>query len=208
MTLQRMAASAGLVVGLATAAWGVATTAGTAAASAGTGPPNVGLAASRSVQPVSSQDRTFIDQASQINLTEISLGRYMRTHAITAIAKNLGASYARDHAAAQASLRALASRLHATLPTTPGGQNESTVDRVEAQKGRNMDVAFAKTSVIGHQAAISIFRKEESAGSNPAVKAYAARYLPMLQMHLRLAEHAESVLHVPGVGRHDPEAGH
>jgi hypothetical protein len=49
----------------------------------------------------------------------------------------------------------------------------------------------------GHQTAIAIFRKEQSAGSNPAVKTYAARYVPMLQTHLRLAEHAESVLHVP-----------
>jgi putative membrane protein len=200
MTLQKMAATAGLAVGLATAGWGVAATAGTAAAGASTRAPNAGLAASRTVQPVSSQDRMFMDQASQINLTEISLGRYTRVHGITATAKNLGASYARDHTAAQASLRALALRLHATLPTTPGGQNESVVARVEAQKGTNMDVVFVKASVSGHQAAIAIFRKEESAGSNPAAKTYAARYLPMLQMHLRQAEHAQSALHVPGAG--------
>jgi putative membrane protein len=194
MTLHRIAASAGLAAGLATASWGIAATAGTAAASASTRAPNVGLAASRIAQPVSSQDRTFMGQASQINLTEISLGKYEHAHATTTTAKRLGASYAHDHTAAQASLKKLALRLHVTLPTAPGGHNQSMVARIEAQKGAHADVAFAKASVGGHQAAIAIYRKEESTGSNPAVKAYAAQYLPMLQAHLRLAEHAESVL--------------
>jgi putative membrane protein len=194
MTLQKMAASAGLAVGLVTAGLGVAATAGTAAAGASTRAANASLAASRTAQPVSSQDRMFMNQASQINLTEISLGRYMQAHATTRTAKNLGGSYARDHTAAQASLRALALRLHVTLPTRPGVQLESMVARVEAQKGRNRDVAFARASVSGHQTAIAIFRKDESAGSDPPVKAYAARYLPMLQTHLKLAEHAESVM--------------
>lgn len=196
MTLQKMAVSAGLAVSLAAAGWGVAATAGNAAASASTGAASASLAASRTAQPVSSQDRMFMDQASQINLTEISLGRYTQAHATTTTARNLGARYARDHTAAQSSLRALAMRLRVTLPTTPGVEHESMVARVEAQKGSNMDAAFARASVSGHQTAIAIFRKEESAGSNPAVKAYAAHSLPMLQMHLRLAEHAESVLRV------------
>jgi putative membrane protein len=194
MTLHRIAASAGLAIGLVTASLGIVATAGTAAAGASNRAPDVGIAASRSSQSVSSQDRTFMDQASQINLTEISLGKYMHTHATTTTAKTLGATYAHDHIGAQASLKKLAVRLHVTLPTTPGAHNQSTVAHIESQKGTNADVAFAKASVSGHQAAIAIFTKEESAGSNPAVKAYAAHYLPMLRAHLRLAEHAESVI--------------
>lgn len=196
MTLHKMAASAGVAVGLVTAGWGLAAAAGTPAAAASTPAANASPAASRTAHPVSRQDRMFLDQASQINLTEISLGRYMQAHATTTTAKTLGATYARDHTAAQADLRALASRLHVTLPATPGAQLEALVARVEAQKGRSRNVAFAEVSVTGHQAAIAIFRKEESTGSNPAVKAYAAHYLPMLQTHLRLAQHLESVLHV------------
>jgi putative membrane protein len=198
MTLQKMTASAALAAGLATAGWGMSATAGTAVAvaDASTRAANASLTASRTTEPVSSQDRMFMDQASRINLAEISLGRYMQADATTTTAKNLGGRYARDHTAAQARLRELALRLHAALPATPGAQLESMVARVEARKGRNRDLAFARASVSGHQTAIAIFRKEESAGSNPAVKTYAARYLPMLQAHLRLAEHAESVLRV------------
>lgn len=196
MTLQKVAAIAGLAVGLVAAGSGVAATTGAAAASASTSPANFGLAASPTAQPVSSQDRTFMDEASQINLAEISLGRYIQAHGTTATAKDLGARYVRDHTAAQAKLRALAARLKVSLPVTPGPQLQSVAARVEAQKGKSTDVAFARASVSGHKAAIAVFKKEERAGSNASVKAYAAGYLPMLEMHLKLAEHTESVLHV------------
>jgi len=194
MTLQKTAASVGLMVSVAAAGLAMAVPVAGAAAAASTRTADASLAAHGIARPISSQDRTFMDEASQINLTEISLGSYMRAHATTSVAKNLGASYARDHTAAQANLRALALRLHVTLPTTPGLESESLAARIEAQTGQSMDAAFAKASVGGHKAAIAIFKKEESAGSNPAVKAYAARYLPMLQMHLRWAEHAESAI--------------
>jgi putative membrane protein len=135
-----------------------------------------------------------MDQASQINLTEISLGKYELAHGTSTTAKRLGATYAHDHIKAQADLKKLALRLHVTLPTTPGGHDKSAEDRIEAEKGAEAGIAFAKASVSGHQAAIAVFKKEETAGSNPVVKAYAAEYLPMLQTHLSLAEHAESVL--------------
>ncbi|HXB50091.1 MAG TPA: DUF4142 domain-containing protein [Streptosporangiaceae bacterium] len=196
MTLQKMAACAGIAVGLAAASSGIAATAGAAAAGASVSAANAGPAASRTAQPVSRQDRMFMDEASQINLTEISLGGYMQAHATATAAKNLGGRYVRDHTAAQANLRALARRLHVTVPTTPSAQFKSMLAGVEGQKGRNLDVAFAKASVSGHQTAIAIFRKEEAAGSNSSVKAYASHYLPMLQMHLRLAKQAESALHV------------
>lgn len=191
-----MAAGAWLAVGLATASWGIAAISVTATAGASTTTANARLAAIRTAQSVSSQDRTFMNQASQINLTEISLGRFMRAHATATVAKDLGGMYARDHTAAQASLRALAGRLHVTLPAKPGAQLESMVARIEAQPGKFRNIAFVATSVGSHQAAIAIFRKEESAGTNPAVRAYAVHYLPTLQAHLRLARHAESVLGV------------
>jgi len=137
-----------------------------------------------------------MDQASQINLTEISLGKYMHAHATNTALRNLGARYARDHTAAQASLRPLAASLGLTVPKAPNTQLRSMVAKVESLKGKDMDVAFANISVSGHEAAIDIFKKEESAGSNAAVKAYAAKYLPMLRTHLRMAKDAESMLGV------------
>ena len=181
MTLKRMAVHGAFAVGMAVAGVGIA---GTAAAGAST------------ARPVSSQDRMFMNQASQINLTEIALGRYVKVHATTTAVKNLGGSYAHDHSAAQARLASLALRLRVTLPTAPGRPHQSMVTRIEAQTGRKLDVAFAKASVSGHRAAIAIFRTEENAGSNPAVKAYASHYLPMLRTHLKWAEHAESAMGV------------
>ena len=154
MTMQKMAARAALAVGLAAAGWGMASTARTPAAGASTGPAHVSLAASRAARPASSQDRIFMKQATQINLTEIALGRYMQAHATTATTTHLGATYARDHAAAQASLRALAARLRVRLPTMPGVQLGSLAARVEAAQGRSRDVprvCCVEAVVLGRQ---------------------------------------------------------
>jgi putative membrane protein len=175
---------------------GAVVAAGTEVAGASTWTTHVSLAGSRAADPVSSQDRMFMDQASQINQAEISLGRYMQAHATTTAAKTLGAAYARDHAAAQARLQELALRLHVSLPATAGAHLQTVITRVEAQKGKNRDIAFATASITGHRTAIAVFGKEGSSGGNPAVRAYAARYLPMLRKHLRLAEHAVSVIQV------------
>ncbi len=197
MKLQKIAACAGLAVGLATAGCSASATSGKAAAGHTTRAATASPAAARTTKTVSSQDRTFMDEASQINLTEISLGGYMQAHATMTAVKDLGARYATDHTAAQTDLRALAARLHVTLATTPGAKNDAVVTAVEAQKGKAMDIAFASASVSGHKTAIAIFKKEESAGSDAAVKAYAAKYLPMLEEHLKLAEHTESALRTP-----------
>src|SRR5215469_17067238 len=117
MALQKMAARAALATGIAMTSLGIAATVGGAGVGSSATAANASMAAGRIASRVSSQDRMFMDQASQINLTEISLGRYMRAHATTMTAKKLGGRYARDHTAAQARLRALATRLHVTLPT-------------------------------------------------------------------------------------------
>lgn len=196
MTIRKTAASAGLTAGLAAAGWAAVATAAPATSGASTVAATSGTAAS-SAAPVSSQDRMFMDQTSQVNLAEITLGTYVQDHATTATARNVAARYVHDHSTAQASLRKLAAGLHVTLPAAPSAQQKSMAAQVKAQTGKHLDMAFAKASVLGHQQAIAKFKKEQSAGSNPAVKAYAAHYLPVLQTHLSLAEHAASALGVP-----------
>src|SRR5258708_32103432 len=132
--MKKVAAGAGLAVGRATAGWGISAIAGTAVAGASTSAPNASLAASRTAQPVSSQDRTFMDQASEINLTEISLGRYMQAHSTTTSAKNLGGIYARDHIATKDRLLLLPPRPTVTLPRRPGAQLEPLLVQFRADR--------------------------------------------------------------------------
>jgi putative membrane protein len=180
MTLSKRAASAGLVVGLATACCGLFAGLGTAVAAAS--------------PALSSQDRSFLAAAAQANLVEISLSQQVEPRAVTASVKDLAARYVRDHTTALTGLRQLAAQLQVSLPTAPSAQQDTEAAQIESQTGKNLDVTFAKASVLAHQQAVALFKQEASAGSDPSVKTFASNAMPMLEMHLSLAEKAESAV--------------
>ena len=39
-----------------------------------------------------------------------------------------------------------------------------------------------------HKAAVSLFQRYAKGGDNPDLKAFAAKYLPVVQMHLKMAQ--------------------
>jgi putative membrane protein len=165
-------------------------TAAAAQASAGNG---TAVLAGTSV--VSSQDRTFMAAAAQANIAEISIS----SNVVQRVAEPLdsvAARYVTDHTAALAQLRKLAAGLGVGLPNSPSSQQLSEAGQIESQSGRNLNVAFARASVIAHEQAIALFKQESSLGSNAQVKAYASDAMPMLNMHLDLAEQAATELGV------------
>ena len=191
MTLRKWVASAGLVVGLAAAGGSLSAVAGTAVAAPS---PARGVSADVANTTVSSQDRSFMTQAAQANLAEISLSQQVEQLATTKTVKNLAATYVSNHTTALAGLRQLAAQLQVSLPTSPSAQQQAEAAQIEAQSGKNLDITFAKASVLAHQQAIALFTQEVSAGSSPQVKSFASSAMSMLNMHLSLAEHAESAL--------------
>jgi putative membrane protein len=47
---------------------------------------------------------------------------------------------------------------------------------------------YAQTQQQGHQQAASLFQSYSTSGDNPALKAWAGKTLPTLQMHLQMAQ--------------------
>jgi putative membrane protein len=193
MTLRKRVASAGLIVGLA-AACCLSAAAGTAIAAAS---PARGVTTDVANTTVSSQDRSFMTQAAQANLAEISLSEQVQPLATTKIVKNLAATYVSNHTTALAGLRQLAAQLQVSLPTAPTAQQQAEAAQIETQSGKNLDITFAKASGLAHQQAIALFEQEVSAGSDLQVKSFASNAMSMLNMHLSLAEQAESALGTP-----------
>jgi putative membrane protein len=191
MTLSKRAASAGLVVGLATACSGLSAALGSAVAAAS---PARGATAAAASPVLSSQDRSFLAAAAQANLAEISLSQQVEPRAVTASAKDLAARYVSDHTTALGGLRQLATQLQVPLPAAPSAQQDAELAQIESQTGKNLDITFAKASVLAHQQAIALFKQEVSAGSDPLVQTFASDAMPMLEMHLSLAEQAESAV--------------
>jgi putative membrane protein len=95
----------------------------------------------------------------------------------------------RDHSKANQELKQLAASKGIRLPHRPNAHQRMLIRRLARLSGRHFDCAYMTVQVRAHLQAIAIFRREVRHGHNPAVRAYTARTLPVLKMHLRMARH-------------------
>jgi putative membrane protein len=108
----------------------------------------------------------------------------------------VAARYVSDHTKALAELRQLSAILNVPIPASPSSQQLAEASQIESQSGTNLAVAFAQASIVAHEQAIALFQQEVTDGSNWKVRDYASAAMPMLNMHLKLAEQAASELGV------------
>ena len=160
-----------------------------------TAAPARGAVARPGTAAVSDQDRAFMTAAAQANIAEISISKAVELR-VTEPLDGVAARYVSDHTTALAALRQLASGLGVAIPDAASAQQQAEASQIESQSGRNLNVAFARASVIAHQQAIVLFRQEVAAGSNWQLRDYASAAMPTLDNHLSMAEQAASELGV------------
>ncbi len=192
MKLRRRAGAGLLAAGLAAVSFAMSAVLAIPAAQASPAKPWTAVAAG---SVLSSQDRTFMAAAAQANIAELSISLNVEQR-VTEPLNSVAARYVTDHTAALASLRKLAAQLGVAVPARPSSQQQAEASQIEGLSGRNLAVGFAQASVIAHQQAIALFRQEANAGINAKVKAYASDAIPMLNLHLSLAEQAAHELGV------------
>ena len=158
--------------------------------------PAQGATARPATLTVSDQDRAFMAAAAQANIAEISISKNVELRVAEPL-DSVAGRYVSDHSTALAELRQLAAGLGVPIPASPGSQQLAEAAQIESQSGHNLNVAFAQASVIAHEQTIVLFQQEAALGSNWKAKDYASAALPMLNMHLSLAEQAASELGVP-----------
>jgi len=181
-----------LALGLAAACFAISAALVTAAAVAS---PAQGATARAAGLTVSGQDRAFMAAAAQANIAELSISKNVEFRVAEPL-DSVAARYVSDHTTALAELRQLAAGLGVAIPASPGSQQQAEAAQIESQSGHNLNVAFAQASVIAHEKAILLFRQEAVLGRNWQVKDYASAAMPMLKMHLSLAQQAASELGV------------
>lgn len=73
-------------------------------------------------------------------------------------------------------------------------KNQVTKDRLSKLNGAAFDREYMSDMVKDHRADVAEFEKEANTARDPDVKAFAAKTLPTLQEHLRLAEATQNGL--------------
>jgi putative membrane protein len=136
---------------------------------------------------LSAGDRTFVREAAMAGMAEVELGRLATEKASNADVKQFGQRMVDDHGKANDELKAAASQKQITLPTEPGPSHKAAHNRLSELSGAEFDRAYMARMVTDHNQAVQLFTRESKMGRDADLKAWAAKTLPTLQEHQKMA---------------------
>jgi putative membrane protein len=165
-----------------------------------------------SAESISPQDQHFVNQAWDINTTEIRLGNTVETKATESSVKSFGKRMIADHTKLNHSLAKLADDEHATLPKSLDKSDEDLIANLSKLSGSDFDKHYISAMIHGHTEAVAAFETEAKEDPHTAVSKWAAESLPTIKTHLALAEKTgkeigvEAPISVPMVHSTAPKA--
>jgi len=133
-------------------------------------------------------DAQFPMQASMIDLAEINLGRLAARQAGSADVKQFGQRMVDDHSKASREMLAVASKKGLTAARTMDAMHQALATRLLGLRGAEFDREYMMHMVEGHRMAVALYEAESQNGKDPDVKAFAAKTLPIVREHLKMAQ--------------------
>lgn len=133
-------------------------------------------------------DRSFMTQATYINLAEISTGTLAAQRGTHGEVKAYGTLMINDHNNAQQELASIATAVGFTLPADTDEEHKAMGLMLSGLSGDAFDSTYLYKMVEGHDEAIALFEDENANGSNPSLKEYTSAKLPALKHHRMMAD--------------------
>jgi putative membrane protein len=138
--------------------------------------------AGKAASKLSATDKTFMMNAAKGGMMEVEWGKLAAQNGQNADVKKFGNRMVTDHSKANSELMALAKEEGVSLPgaKSPGKWKS--------------DKDYMDMMVKDHQQDLAEFQKEAQNGTDPDVKAFAAKGAKMVNAHLKLAQETQAKL--------------
>ena len=134
--------------------------------------------------PAKMDDKKFAKNAAMGGMVEVELGKLATQKASSDAVKQFGQKMVDDHTKANDELKQIASQDNLTLPTALDKKHQMMVDKMGSLSGAAFDKAYVKDMVKDHEKDVKEFQVESDSGTDPNVKQFATKTLPVLQGHL------------------------
>ena len=132
-------------------------------------------------------DQMFAEKAAIGGMTEVEAGKIALQKSSNEKVKAFAQQLVTDHSKAGEELKAAASQEGITIPSTIDAEHQAALDHLQGLSGDQFDAAFKKHMVDDHRKDVAMFEKESTSGQTP-VDQFAAKTLPTLKKHLKMAE--------------------
>lgn len=133
-------------------------------------------------------DADFLVAAAETDLEEVQLGKLAQQKGVNADVKAHGKMMEAEHTKASAELKILAAAKSISIPAALTEDGQEAYNKLNDKKSADFDKAYADFMVDGHKKAIEKFEKNWERTTDPEIKAWAAKTLETLKMHLQHSE--------------------
>ena len=136
----------------------------------------------------STQD--FVTRAAVSDMFEIESSKLAQANAANEKTKAFAAKMVKDHTTTSTELKALLSggKVKADLPAAMDASHKSKIEKLQGLKSKDFDKQYNSEQETAHKNAVALFERYAKGGDNGDLKAFAAKHLPHLQEHLKMAE--------------------
>jgi putative membrane protein len=146
---------------------------------------------------LSATDNNFIMRAASGGMAEVSLGQMAQRYSSNPAVDQFAQQMVQEHSGANQELMVLAGRKGVTPPTGPDQAHIDANRQLSQLTGPAFDQQYMLQQVQDHELQAALYRQEATSGTDPDVRAFAAKYLPVVQSHEAMAKQILQSVSVP-----------
>lgn len=139
-------------------------------------------------------DPTFVAAAASSNMFEIEAGNLAMQNASDQKVKDFGSMMVEHHTMANQELQTLASQMGATMPQAMMAIHREMLENLSGKTGTEFDEDYMDAMETAHKMDILMFEAKNNNATDPNLKAYAAKTLPILETHRKSATDIEDTV--------------
>ncbi|MCA1625941.1 MAG: DUF4142 domain-containing protein [Acidobacteria bacterium] len=137
----------------------------------------------------SASDTEFANMAAMGGQAEIQMAELAMQKSTSKAVKKYASKMMKDHMKAGKNLDKIAAKKNMTLSKTPNEEQMQMMSQLQQASGTEFDRMYIQMAgVEAHQKMKTLFQTEASGGSDKDLKSFAAKTLPVVQMHLQMAQ--------------------
>ena len=140
------------------------------------------------------RDAEFMVTSASMGMLDVELGQIAQRKATSPDVKYVAQTIVGEHGPMQTDLQAIAGKKNIVLPNSLGKEQAGLVGELSALNGPAFDRKYLDLLEDGHKRSIDDFDDMSDDAYDGDIRAFAAKYLPILKRHREAAEQAADKL--------------
>jgi putative membrane protein len=155
---------------------------------------------------VAEKDQKFVTEAAQGGLFEVAIGKMASEKGSTPHVKQMGAMLVKDHEKANAELKKIATSKGIAVPAELDRKHAGMQQKLATADATKFDEEFLSISKKAHDADIKKFQAASKELTDPELRAFATKTLPVLEKHRSHVEGGAGANHDAGAKKKGEDA--